>query len=510
MKQIFYNGIIITMDGEKICNSFSVENGYFTVIGEDIKEFKNSNAELINLEGKTVMPAFIDAHSHLSSYANSFLQAQLNNAASFEDIIDSLILFAKKTNVKLGEWIIASGYDHNVLKEKAHPTKELLDKAFPDIAVVLQHQSRHFGVFNTMALSKIGFEGMDNDGYIEEKEFVEALKKIPMPDPEHMLNAYKKAMDSYASYGITTIQEGMMAIQMMPLYKMLLKNNLLYLDVVGYPQISDGDAYFKAFPKCIESYDSHFRLGGYKIFLDGSPQGRTAWMKMNYKGTDSFGVSTMSDEEVAGAVKKAVVDGRQLLAHCNGDAAAEQFIFAAKQIEDIEEFKKIRPVIIHGQLLSKDQLPRVKQLGIIPSFFVAHCYYWGDTHIRNFGFERASEISPIKSALENNILFTLHQDTPVILPNMLETVWCAVMRKTKSGVILGKNEQISVYDALKAVTINAAYQYGEEKSKGSISTGKQADFIVLSENPLEVPPERLKEIAVLETYKSGLCIYKLN
>lgn len=509
MKHIYYNGNIITMKGVDTAQAFVVENGHFTQVGSKEQCLKErEGAELTDLQGQTVLPAFIDAHSHLSSYANSFLQAKLTEAASFADILNTLKMFAEKTKVQAGGWITGSGYDHNNLKEKAHPTRQMLDEAFPGMAVVLQHKSGHFGVFSTVALQSIGMTGKDQDGYLEENEFVEAQKKVPMPEASQMLSAYRKALDSYASYGITTVQEGMMVSQMLPLYQMLLQNQLLTLDVVGYPQIADADIFYQTFLQNAVQYQSHFRLGGYKIILDGSPQGRTAWMKTPYQGTtDYFGVSSMSDEAVEAALVKAVADKRQLLAHCNGDAAAEQFLNAAQKVAAPEVLSQIRPVIVHGQLLAKDQLERVKEYGMIPSFFVAHCYYWGDIHIENFGMERASAISPTKSALQKDILFTFHQDTPVLEPDMLQTVWCAVNRRTKNGITLGKEEQISVREALKAVTIHAAYQYGEESAKGSIEPGKNADFIILTEDPLHTASDRLNQIKVQETYRSGERIF---
>lgn len=295
---------------------------------------------------------------------------------------------------------------------------------------------------------------------------------------------------------------------MLPLYQMLLSHNALILDVVGYSQIADAELFYQKFPDNIFHYDHGFRLGGYKIILDGSPQGRTAWMKAPYAGTtDNFGVSTMSNDEVLGALNKAVADKRQLLAHCNGDAAAEQLLSCAEKITDKRALAAIRPVMIHAQLLEIEQLPRVRELGFIPSFFIAHCYYWGDVHVENFGRTRADKISPAKSALNQGICFTFHQDTPVVQPDMLQTVWCAVNRKSKNGIILGKKERIPIMEALKAVTVNAAYQYGEEDSKGTLTVGKKADFVVLERNPLEVPMEEIKDIAICQTYKSGECVY---
>ena len=263
-----------------------------------------------------------------------------------------------------------------------------------------------------------------------------------------------------------------------------------------------------AFPQNIKKYYKNMKFLGYKIFLDGSPQLRTAWMKTPYNVIQEneekyYGINTMSDKEVREAVNQAKNDNMQILAHCNGDKAAEQYINAIKNID----LKNERSVMIHAQLLDTDQLEDVKKCHIIPSFFVAHTYYWGDTHIKNFGIKRASKISPLKSAINKNIIFTLHQDSPVIEPNMFETIWCAVNRKTKSNVILGKKEQISVLDAVKAVTINAAYQYFEEDKKGSIKEGKIANLIIVDKNPLKIEKDKIREIKILETIKEGQTLY---
>ena len=196
----------------------------------------------------------------------------------------------------------------------------------------------------------------------------------------------------------------------------------------------------------------------------------------------------------------------QLLAHCNGDRAAQQYLDALERAA--EEGKcPPRPVMIHAQLLGRDQLERVKKLGVIPSFFVAHVYHWGDVHVKNFGLERAEHISPAGSALSQNIPFTFHQDAPVIKPDMLETVWCAANRITRQGVVLGAKEAVSVQQALRAVTETAAYQYFREGQIGTIEPGKQADFVLLDRDPLETPRQALRDIQVLETYKGGQQIW---
>lgn len=511
MKTIYTNGQILTLENSLITDSLAEENGIIIGTGSFEQLTKNLTSEkyqVIDLKGKTMMPSFIDAHSHLSSYASTFLQASLADAKNFQDILNSLNDFRISQQLGDGDWLIANSYDHNRLTEKQHPTKQMLDEAFPTLNIVLQHQSGHFGVMNSKAIKALGFEGKDSNGYLEENTWINAVKSLPLSSPTQLLKAYQMAFEHYASYGITTVQEGLMVKPMVQMYQMLLSQKALSLDVVGYPEINDADTFYKTFKQADNQYYLNFKLGGYKIILDGSPQGRTAWMRTPYIGSsDEYGVSSMTDEQVQQALAKAVRNGKQLLSHCNGDRAAQQLLQAAKSIGDVKAVRRIKPVIIHAQLLALDQLDEVKEYGFIPSFFVAHVYHWGDTHIKNFGLKRAEQISPANSAGKKGILYTFHQDTPVIQPDMLETIWCAVNRETKSGVVLGSEERISVEEALKAVTINAAIQYGEEKTKGTLTAGKLADFIILDQNPLTVPTEKLRSIKVLETYKNGFCIY---
>ncbi|MEG1887184.1 MAG: amidohydrolase [Oscillospiraceae bacterium] len=523
MKKLYYNGIILTMEDHSCPQAVLTEDGIITAIGDyDALYSCAKSAEKIDLEGNTMLPAFIDAHSHFSSYATSFLQVSLEDCTTFDAIAQQIKAFISENAIPEGKWITCRAYDHNSLVEKRHPRLSLLDACAPNNPMVLQHSSGHVGVFNSKALTELGVdsetpspaggvigrEGGELTGYMEENAFFTYLKKVPLADIEELMSAFLKAQNGYAERGISTIQEGMMVGQLIPLYNMLLDRNLLNLDLIAYADMQDADTLFSTFPSSVQKYNRHFKLGGYKIFLDGSPQGRTAWMKSPYwESNDYYGYGTMQDSEVLNAVSRAAKTHMQILAHCNGDAAAQQYIDAIEAMSCTTEISSLRPVMIHAQLLAKDQLSAVKSLGIIPSFFTAHVFHWGDIHIKNFGVERAAQISPAGSALKQDILFTFHQDTPVIEPNMLETVWCAVNRLTVDGVILGEDERISAYEALKAVTVNAAYQYFEEDKKGSIRVGKSADFVILDKNPLAVKPIEIRNISVLATIKDDNIIF---
>ena len=522
MKRLFFGGNIVTV-GTDLPFAVLTENDRIAALLGKNEALSCDADEKIDLQGLTMIPSFIDPHGHFASYAMSLLEISLDDTESAEDIKKSITGFIENKKPDAGSWLTAKGYDHNRLPGGKHITRELLDQAAPANPLVVKHSSGHMGVFNTLALKILGVTrdtpdpeggaiGRDDKGeptgYMEENAFVEYLKKVPMPGEKQLMEAFDRAQKDYFAYGITTAQEGFVPDSLLSLYKYLAQSGRLEIDINGYLDIGAREVVLSDFPQCDGRYSGHFKAAGYKIFLDGSPQGRTAWMRSPYEGSESCGYGTMSDEQVYAAVKRSACDRKQLLAHCNGDRAAQQFIdVVAKAQAEGYDIRSLRPVMIHAQLVGKDQLPKLRELGIIPSFFVAHVYHWGDVHIKNFGFERACGISPAAAALKEGILFTFHQDSPVIAPDMLETIWCAAVRRTKGGRELGKDMAVSPYEALKAVTLNAAYQYFEENDKGSIAVGKKADLALLSGDILHMPADKIRDAKVVLTVKDGRTVY---
>ena len=521
MKTLFYGGKILTMNDDVYADAVLVENDKISELGS-LENLEKKADKKINLEGRTMMPSFLDAHSHFFQVATSLLRVSLDGVSDIEEMKHRIDSFIAENDIKQGEWLMARDYDNNIMPEYKNPDIDVLDYLAPNNPIVIHHKSGHMGLMNSLAFDKLGItsetpspaggniEKKDGrlTGYLEENAFFDYLKKIPMPSLDVLLNSFNEAQNKYASYGITTVQDGMVVAQMLPLYELLLQRDMLkidvklFADVETYEQI---DEMLKKYPN-----NRHLSLGGVKIFLDGSPQGRTAYMREPYADDESYcGYPTMTDEQVIKAFEFSAKKNAQLISHCNGDAAAEQFIRCLEIAEkDYPQLKELRPVIIHGQLMGVDQLAKARELGAMVSFFVAHTYHWGDVHLRNFGKARGENISPTNSALKAGLKFTFHQDAPVIEPDMLETVWCAVNRITKNGVELSRDERLSTAEALKAVTKNVAYQYFDEENCGDIEVGKDASFVVLSDNPLEIDAELLRNISVLETYKNGEIIYK--
>lgn len=516
--QIYYNGDILTMEGRE-AEAVCVCGGRIEKVGSlrSVLGDRPPGAELVDLGGRTLLPGFIDSHSHITAYAQTLRLVPLAGAGSFEEIVSRLRAFKEKNGLDDAVWLIGFGYDHNALKEGRHPDRHLLD-AFSN-PVLISHASGHMGAANSAALDRVkigkqtpdpegGKIGREPDGapsgYLEEKAFLSL--NLPGPDEAESAALLERAQKIYAGYGITTAQEGLLNANYARLLDRMAEENRLLLDIVGYADLSRDRDLPRAYPRECGRYFNRFRIGGYKIFLDGSPQGRTAWLSRPYLPEEEgyCGYPVHRYAKVERFVRQAREDGMQLLAHCNGDAAAGEFIRAYEQEGDYT----LRPVMIHAQLVREDQLGRMENIGMIPSFFIAHTWYWGDAHLKNLGAQRAFCISPAKTALELGLPFTLHQDSPVIEPNMLETVWCAVNRLSREGVVIGEAQRISPYEALKSITLNAAYQYFEEDSKGSIREGKRADLVILDRNPLKTDPSRLREIQIEQTIKDGRTIFK--
>ncbi|MEI0531296.1 amidohydrolase [Brachyspira pilosicoli] len=532
--QVYYNGNIITMEGNTeetlYAKALEVSNGVITKVVYTDEEANNliKNKSVIDLKGKTLMPAFIDPHSHIISFAQALTTVDLSGCTNIAEIDSRLEDYIKNNKLTNGAWVIGFGYDNNLLPGKKNPTRDDLDKVSTNLAIFITHASGHVGSMNSKALEYFGVDENTPDieggvierypnsrkptGYMEEAAFMKYAREVDFKvTDEDMMNFVNQAEDVYLSYGITTAQNSLIVNGDLPLIENMITNNRFKIDIIGFIDLKNAPNIFDEHKDLIGKYSNRFKISGYKIFLDGSPQAKTAWLKEPYitgeKGYRGYPIHDYNT--VKEYVRKSFDDKMQLQAHCNGDAAAEQYVDAISEVmTERGTTNNYRAVLVHSQIVKENEYKRMSEFNIIPSLFVAHIYYWGDTHIANLGMERASQISVSKTALDNNLPFTYHQDTPVIKPNMIETISCALNRTTKDGVLLGENQKIDALNAFKAITINAAYQNGEEDIKGSLKEGKLADLVILSDDPLKIDAKEINNIEVLETIKEGKTLYK--
>lgn len=531
MKKLYYGGDILTMTDEgDIREALLVEDGKICYAGslDKAKALCGADTEKIDLNGKTLMPSFIDGHSHISLYSRYAAFPDISGCTSFSEIVAYLKAYLQAHPMAEGDILFANGYDHNFLAEEAHPTRDVLDRISETVPIYLSHVSGHMGVASTKLLERCSipldakdpeggrygrYEDGTLNGYLEEMAALgPVLMHVFASVKEDPVKQMKDVQDIYLKYGITTVQDGGTSKQVLDGLLQMAEEGIFRVDVVSYPLFNESpEQTIAAHREHYGRYKGRFKIAGAKIFLDGSPQGKSAWLTKPYEGEESYrGYKTQEDSVVEDAARAAVAHGYQLLAHCNGDAASDQYIRCYKKAVEAEKGENgdLRPVMIHCQTVRDDQLEEMARLGMIPSIFVAHTYYWGDVHLKNLGAVRGAHISPVKSALACGLKYNFHQDSPVLAPDMMRTVWCAVNRLTRKGVKIGADQCISVYDALKGITINAAYAYHEEDIKGSLEVGKLADMVILEKNPLKAEPMELKDIKVSETIKEGVTLYK--
>ena len=509
--------------------SVAIKNKKIIWIGSH-EDAKNIQGEHVDFGNQAVLPGFIDAHGHASYLA---FATQVANIASppvgkinnIQDLQTELKNFIQDSGLQPGEWLMGLGYDDSLLAEQRHPTKDDLDEVSTEHPIYLIHVSAHLGAANSLGLSLANINSKTQDppgGKIRRYEnslepngvFEETaaypLQQLAMSAYKDPIGSVKKAMEIYARNGITTAQDGASSLETIGLMQAADAQNMIDIDVISYPIGQNGlDENLNALN--FGSYTGRVKVGGIKLILDGSPQGKTAYLtepyyKPPHNESKSYkGYPLIPQTEVSEWVKKYADLNIPIMAHANGDAAADMLIQAVKNAEIESDH---RTIMIHAQTVREDQLDLMKELEIIPSYFSTHTFYWGDWHRDSvFGPDRAMRISPTKSTLERDMPFTVHNDAPVVPPDMIRLLWSTTNRLTRSGKVLGPNQRISTYDALKAITINAAYQHFEDDIKGSIEVGKLADLVVLSENPLSIQTQDLLKLRVVATYSHGKEIF---
>lgn len=538
----YINGSILTMvENSPKYNVLIEEDGIIKALGfMDSMDLNLFDGEIVDLNGKTLMPGFIESHGHIMMYAEYRLYVDIseeNGITSVEKLKTAMKAALDKSELNPGRWLIGNDYDNACFPDAKHPTRFDLDEISKDIPIVCLHKSGHVGVANSLALKLLNFyDGCENppggtcqrledgktlNGILEAGAIYndEVVEKFGGPSLGELADSLIELQKEYAGYGITTATEAWYTEEYdrrMKFMRDIGKENII--ELIAYPYLDFTDQCLSVNVQQPTNYIDNFRFGGAKYSCDGSPQAKTAWLSKPYyivpegKPSDYCGKPLRTDAEAEAFFDRCIKNGWSVHVHCNGDAASEQFIRTYTQAMENNpdiDCSQLRPVMIHCQTVRTDQIERMKEIGMLASVFCDHIWYWGDWHYESvLGPERANRISPLREIADAGINYTLHQDPPVCKPNMLFSVHNAVNRTTKGGRVLGEDQKLSVWEALKGITINSAYQCFEEDRKGTLEIGKVADLVILDQNPLGVDASLIKDIKVLETIKAGKCIYR--
>lgn len=528
---VWSGGPIITMAGDtaESAEAIAVRDGKIIAVGSlaSVRKAAGKKAVSVDLKGRTLLPGFIDAHGHVGSVGQMASLAALSpppvgKVDSIATLQEALRAYTPPTGMP---YIIGNGYDDSQLAERRHPTRYDLDAVYPDKPTLVIHASGHFAVMNSAMLKLAGIsadtpdptggvirreaDGKTPNGVLEETAFFGPAMRILPPSLEGGVAALVAGLKIYAANGITTAQDGRIMPESWASLAAASKRGVLPIDTVALVSFErDWPADVRA--QIGKPYEGRMRIGGIKLTIDGSPQGRTAWLHdpvtvppegkdASYRGYPAIDLNLFNSK-----LADAATNNWQVFVHVNGDEAMQALIDGVWK----NGLTGKRTIAIHSQVVRRDQLEDMKKIDIQPSFFANHTWYWGDWHREvALGPKRADFISPQATAWDIGLRPTAHNDSPVVTPDMMRLIWSSVNRRTQSGDILGPLERIPVYRALQQVTINAAWQIHEDADKGSLAPGKRADLVVLDANPLTIAPDKLNTIRVVATIKDGRTIY---
>ena len=530
--RLFVNGTVVTVDGKMSeAQAVAVRDGRIVVVGtnEEVLKLKTPEAAVVDLAGKTLMPGFVEVHTHpiLKMVVESYTvdirptTGHTDGAAIWATIRETV------AKAKPGQYLVFFGWDPLLQKGLKNPTRKELDAIAPDNPLFLWGTSVHIGFANTAAFRYAGIDrntsdptgamggtfGRDADGElngrIDQGGPIAMLLKPYLTkvigDPQQATDAVYRGWLANARDGVTTVSDAVLLDEAMLLYGMV-AGKQGSIRVRGY-----AIDYQKYPPGRGTEMD---QATGGKLFVDGSPWTGTITMTKPYLVNHTT-VKVM--DTPAGYVQKPYVSQAELDAfvgdilrtkrsaaiHAEGDAAIEMALDAVEKGLRAYPTEDHRIRLEHAPMIRDDQLARAKRLGVQVSFLMAHVRYWGDVVTTLVGEERGERWCPVGSAKKAGVNYSFHFDGPTSPNRPLETLQTATTRRTVRGRVLGPSERISVDDAIRGYTVNAAYQLFLDKEVGSIEVGKAADLIVLSENPRKVDPEKISGIKVLATYVNG-------
>ncbi|MGB9813816.1 MAG: amidohydrolase [Thermovenabulum sp.] len=537
MDLILYNGKIVTMD-EKMpeVEAVGIGGGKIVEIGsnEEVLSYKGKNTVIIDLKGKTVVPGFNDSHMHLLSFALSLEKADLNGCDGINELIRRVRKFIEANGIKNGEWVQGRGWNHEFFKEKRMPTRRDLDKISEEHPIILTRTCGHVAVANTYALKLAGIfenppyvEGGSIDldekgtptGILRENAMELVYKLLPMYKKDKIKEMIIKASNNFLKAGLTSVQtDDLDSIkgdfkEILEAYFELEAEKKLPIRVneqVLLPTMEKLEAFLELGYRTGHGSE-YFKIGPLKLLTDGSLGGRTAALSFPYEDDKTTrGIAIYNQEQLDELIEKAYLNGMQVACHAIGDRAMDM-VFSSYD-KAMKKFPKKDPRlrIIHCQITTEELIDKFKKYNVIAD--IQPIFVSSDLTIveKRVGKERAKWTYNWKTLIEKGVHVAGGSDCPVEPFNPILGIYAAVTRKNLSGYPEDgwlPEQRLSVKQAVHIFTMGSAYCTYEESIKGSITPGKLADMVVLSEDIFNIVPDEIKDVGVEMTILGGKIVY---
>ncbi|WP_346937565.1 amidohydrolase [Clostridium sp.] len=527
---IYVNGNVISLDKDNIYEAFAVRDGKFIAVGSNeylLSLFSTYDYKITDLKGNTVVPGFNDAHMHLLNYGFQKTAVQLNNLSSIDEMICVVKSYIDKNNIPKDTYIISRGWNDNFFKEHRLPNRYDLDKISCDHPIIFSRICGHIGVLNSKAIELLGIDKMQENptggaidreneiptGILRENALNIALSEVPPTPVDEIKSSLRSTFHDLIKCGITSVQtEDLTHCRSLPnliqSYKELEEEGNLPVRITLQLCLNTNELLDEAKNLGLKSKvgSDFLKIGGLKLFQDGSLGARTAAMIDNYEDTPDNGINIYSQENLDSWVFKCFKQGFQIIIHGIGDRACEMILNSYEKIsKDTED--NLRPVIVHCQFTNDDLLNRFKEISVIAN--VQPAFIMSDYRIveKAVGKDRTKDSYAFNSMVQKGIPVAFSSDAPIESFNIIDGIHGAVNRtdlndKPEGGFNI--NEGVTVVDALKAYTTGPSYMSFDEDVKGKIRVNYLADFVVLSQDITSVPRNKIKETKVLEAYVNGL------
>ena len=530
MSNAFINGKIYTVnENQPYAEAVVVEGNKIKFVGttKDARKFIDASTKVIDIEGKLMLPGFNDSHLHLTSGGQYLLGINLRPALSKEEFVEMIQSYILKRSLPISTWITGGRWDHELWPEKILPTKELIDPFTENTPVFVSRIDGHVGLANSKALELAGITKHTRDpdgglierdedgnptGILKDNAMDLVFKVIPPSSLEENIEAALRALEEARKLGITSVQD-MTQPDEFEAYNQILKNGELTCRIYSIWPIDKYEDIVRA-GVTVGNEEGFLKRGGLKAYSDGSLGASTAWFFEPYF-QDPTNSGLAIDIVTNGNLEKWATDADrnrlQICTHAIGDRANAFMLDLYEKIKSQNSPWERRFRIEHAQHIRKEDIKRFSKIGVIASVQPYHCIDDGVWAEKRIGPERIKTTHPYKSLLKSGAVVAFGTDWPVAPLNPLYGIYAAVTRQTVDG----KNpdgwipeEKLSVEEAIKCYTLNAAYASYEEKIKGSIEPGKLADFVVLSDDILSIDQEKIKDVVVEMTIFDGEIVYE--